>query len=50
VKEAFRRKLREGVYEAISPDPIGADEAEQRANPRSRSAKLRWARRARDDV
>ena len=46
VKESFRRGLREGVYEDISPDVVVANEAEQRANPRSRSAKLRWARRA----
>jgi 16S rRNA (cytosine1402-N4)-methyltransferase len=44
VKDAFRRGLREGIYDQISPDPIIAEEAEQRANPRSRSAKLRWAR------
>jgi 16S rRNA (cytosine1402-N4)-methyltransferase len=44
VKDAFRRGLRDGIYDEISPDPIIADEAEQRANPRSRSAKLRWAR------
>ncbi len=44
VKESFRRGHREGVYEEISPDVVVADEAEQRANPRSRSAKLRWAR------
>jgi 16S rRNA (cytosine1402-N4)-methyltransferase len=44
VKDAFRRGLRDGIYDEISPDPITADEVEQRANPRSRSAKLRWAR------
>ena len=47
VKQAFREGLRAGVYEQISPEPIVADESEQQANPRSRSAKLRWARRAR---
>ncbi|MCC6677728.1 MAG: 16S rRNA (cytosine(1402)-N(4))-methyltransferase RsmH [Phycisphaerales bacterium] len=46
VKYAFRDGLRAGVYEAETRDPIIADDAEQRANPRSRSAKLRWARRA----
>lgn len=46
VKYAFRDGLRAGVYEAETRDPIIADEAEQRANPRSRSAKLRWARKA----
>jgi 16S rRNA (cytosine1402-N4)-methyltransferase len=44
VKDAFKRGLRDGIYDEISPDPTIADEAEQRANPRSRSAKLRWAR------
>jgi len=46
VKESFRRGLRGAVYDEISPDVIVATEAEQRANPRSRSAKLRWARLA----
>jgi 16S rRNA (cytosine1402-N4)-methyltransferase len=46
VKAAFRDGRESGVYSDISPDPIVADEAEQRTNARSRSAKLRWARRA----
>jgi 16S rRNA (cytosine1402-N4)-methyltransferase len=46
VKAAFRDGLRTGRYEAISPEPIRATFAERTANPRSRSAKLRWARRA----
>lgn len=46
VKEAFREGFRAGIYREISPDPMMADEAEQRSNPRSRSAKLRWVRRA----
>ena len=44
VKAAFRAGLESGSYVRISPDPLIADEAEQRANPRSRSSKLRWAR------
>jgi 16S rRNA (cytosine1402-N4)-methyltransferase len=48
VKAAFRAGLDAGEYSNISPDPIIADEAEQRTNPRSRSAKLRWARRTRE--
>lgn len=48
VKAAFRAGLAAGVYSHISPDPLIATEAEQKANPRSRSAKLRWARRAGD--
>jgi 16S rRNA (cytosine1402-N4)-methyltransferase len=46
VKDAFRQGFRSGVYQEITPDPIIATEAEQQSNPRSRSAKLRWARRA----
>lgn len=46
VKDAFRRGLRDGTYADASPGPVTADAAEQRANPRSRSAKLRWARAA----
>jgi 16S rRNA (cytosine1402-N4)-methyltransferase len=45
VKNAFRAGLREGVYSAASEDPVRAAPAERMANPRSRSAKLRWARR-----
>jgi 16S rRNA (cytosine1402-N4)-methyltransferase len=44
VKAAFLEGLRNGVYAEISREPFIADEAEQRSNPRSRSAKLRWAR------
>jgi 16S rRNA (cytosine1402-N4)-methyltransferase len=46
VKAAFREGLERGVYASISREPIVADEAEQRVNARSRSAKLRSARRA----
>jgi 16S rRNA (cytosine1402-N4)-methyltransferase len=46
VKQSFRDLHRAGVYRDIAPDPITATEGEQRENPRSRSAKLRWARRA----
>jgi 16S rRNA (cytosine1402-N4)-methyltransferase len=46
VKDAFRDGVRGGIYSEISRDPVTADEREQRDNPRSRSAKLRWARRA----
>jgi len=45
VKHSFRDGLRAGRYRQISDEPIVADEAEQKANPRSRSAKLRWAER-----
>jgi 16S rRNA (cytosine1402-N4)-methyltransferase len=46
VKAAFRDGLRSGVYAAVSDDPVRPAFEERRANPRSRSAKLRWARRA----
>jgi 16S rRNA (cytosine1402-N4)-methyltransferase len=45
VKAAFRDGVRAGVYAAASDDPIRATPEEQSSNPRSRSAKLRWARR-----
>ncbi len=41
VKEEFRRKDR---WESLTPKPIGPTPAEERINPRSRSAKLRVAR------
>ena len=45
VKFAFRDAMRGGIYVDVSPDPLIADASEQAANPRSRSAKLRWARK-----
>ena len=44
VKQSFKALHRAGTYSEISPEPITATEEEQRTNPRSRSAKLRWAR------
>jgi 16S rRNA (cytosine1402-N4)-methyltransferase len=44
VKKAFQQGLREGTYAAVAPEPIRASPEERRANPRSTSAKLRWAR------
>jgi 16S rRNA (cytosine1402-N4)-methyltransferase len=46
VKSAFRHGLRGGTYNAIADEPIRAGVAERQSNPRSRSAKLRWARKA----
>jgi 16S rRNA (cytosine1402-N4)-methyltransferase len=46
VKAAFRDGEFRGIYDAISADPVRATYEEKGANPRSRSAKLRWARRA----
>jgi 16S rRNA (cytosine1402-N4)-methyltransferase len=44
VKQAFRDAHRGGIYAEVSDEAIVADQAEQRQNPRSRSAKLRWAK------
>lgn len=46
VKTAFRDGERAGVYAAVSADPVRPTFDERKANPRSRSAKLRWARKA----
>jgi 16S rRNA (cytosine1402-N4)-methyltransferase len=46
VKHAFAEGLRSGVYAEISREVIRAGAEERHANPRSISAKLRWARRA----
>jgi 16S rRNA (cytosine1402-N4)-methyltransferase len=43
VKKAFQAGLRDGVYAAISEDVLRPSPAERHANPRSASAKLRWA-------
>jgi 16S rRNA (cytosine1402-N4)-methyltransferase len=46
VKQAFRDGGRAGVYTAVSEEAVRATWSERQANPRSRSAKLRWAVRA----
>ena len=46
VKKAFKEGLGRGIYDRAAEDPILASPQEQEANPRSRSARLRWARRA----
>ena len=46
VKQAFRDGVRSGVYAECSPDAIRAGGQERYDNPRSRSAKLRWAKKA----
>jgi 16S rRNA (cytosine1402-N4)-methyltransferase len=46
VKTAFREGLNAGLYAEIAAGPLVADAVEQQSNPRSRSAKLRWARRS----
>ncbi|MFZ9854406.1 MAG: 16S rRNA (cytosine(1402)-N(4))-methyltransferase RsmH [Limisphaerales bacterium] len=45
VKQAFRTGLDQGIYSTIADEVIRAGPEEQRANPRSTSAKLRWAMR-----
>jgi 16S rRNA (cytosine1402-N4)-methyltransferase len=45
VKAAFREAMRTGEYAEVCAEPIRALYPERIANPRSRSAKLRWARK-----
>ena len=45
VKAAFRDGLNRGAYAEASHEPTRASESEKLANPRARSAKLRWAKR-----
>lgn len=49
VKLAFKQGLRDGLYSSITDEVVRATPAEQRANPRSSSAKLRFAVRASAD-
>jgi 16S rRNA (cytosine1402-N4)-methyltransferase len=46
VKQAFKDGVQEGFYSGICEKPITASPEERRMNPRSTSAKLRWAIRA----
>jgi len=46
VKHAFKAGLEEGAYSEIARDVLRPSAEEVRANPRSASAKLRWARRS----
>jgi len=48
VKQDFRELHRQGIYDAISEHVITPSPPEVRANPRSASAKFRWARRKND--
>ena len=45
VKKAFEAGLRDGLYAEIAQEVIRPTPAERRDNPRSSSAKLRWARK-----
>jgi len=48
VKQAFKAGFHEGLYAEIARDVVRPSAEETRDNPRSASAKLRWARRAKD--
>ncbi len=50
VKKAFQEGLRNGLYEVIAEGVTRPSSEEIRANPRSASAKLRWAQRAGDSL
>ncbi len=45
VKHAFRDGRRDGIWEVLTTRPVVPDAREEQENPRSRSAKLRIARR-----
>ncbi len=45
VKDALRDGAKEGIYEILTKKPVIATEEEIDRNPRSRSAKLRAARK-----
>ena len=47
VKKSFAAGLRDGFYSEIAPEVIRPAVAERNSNPRSVSAKLRWARTVR---
>ncbi len=47
VKDALRDGARQGTWEVLTRKPVTADEEEIAGNPRSRSAKMRVARRTR---
>jgi 16S rRNA (cytosine1402-N4)-methyltransferase len=49
VKKAFQQGLRDGIYRDAAPDPIRPSPQERHDNPRSSSAKLRWAVKRQDD-
>jgi 16S rRNA (cytosine1402-N4)-methyltransferase len=46
VKKAFKFFEREGLYSEVAPSPIRPTVEECAANPRAKSAKLRWAVKA----
>ncbi len=46
VEQAFEKSFRTGIYSSVAPEPLRPTPDEQRSNPRSTSAKLRWAIRS----
>ena len=49
VKKSFQSGERLGAYSEVAHEVVRATSEEIRANPRSRSAKLRWARRSAEE-
>jgi 16S rRNA (cytosine1402-N4)-methyltransferase len=45
VKQSFRQGVRNGIYQSATPNPIVPRVREIAANPRSSSAKFRWAKK-----
>ena len=50
VKKAFIAGLRDGLYSEIAEEVLRPSGEERHSNPRSASAKLRWAKRAREII
>ncbi len=46
IDDAFQRNLIAGIFSSISQEPLRPSPEEQRGNPRSTSARLRWAVRS----
>ena len=46
VETAFLQSFHVGIYSSVAPDALRPSPEEQRSNPRSSSAKLRWAIRS----
>jgi 16S rRNA (cytosine1402-N4)-methyltransferase len=46
VEKAFEASLQAGLYSSVAPEPLRPSPEEQRGNPRSAPARLRWAIRS----
>ena len=46
IEQAFQQSAHSGIYSSVASDPLRPTPGEQRSNPRSSSAKLRWAIRS----